>query len=81
MTFHEATTKVTAACISLADVAQAAGVSDSLIRRARLNPNSSAFRSPPSGWRRILATLARERADKLKEFADQLEHDDEHAPE
>lgn len=51
----------------------AAGVSISSIARARLDPASSAYRSPPEDWETVLARLARERTEDFKELAEQLE--------
>jgi len=55
------------------EIADAAGVSISTVARARLDPASSAYRSPPEDWEAILASLARRRAVDLKELAEQLE--------
>lgn len=72
--FKNATDQATGACITLADVASAAGVSDNAIRRARLDPASGdSYRSPPAGWEAALAKLARERAAELVKLAEELE--------
>jgi len=74
MDFREATDRVTSACITLADIAAAAGVSDNAIRRARLNPRSGdSYRSPPEGWQAAIARLARQRAKELEALARRLE--------
>lgn len=59
--------------ITAEEIAAAAGVSVSSIARARLNPASSAYRSPPEGWKKVLARLARERGDELHDLAAGLE--------
>jgi hypothetical protein len=59
--------------LSHADIAAAAGVSVQSVRQARLNPNNPNFRSPPSGWRKILAQLAREREAEFHDLAEELE--------
>ncbi len=73
MDFKTASDRVTGACITLDDIAVAAGVSDSLIRRARLDPKGSSFRRPPDGWEGAIAKLARVRARELVELAEELE--------
>lgn len=75
MTFKEATSRLTGMCITLADIARKTGKSDASIRRARLDPESAAYRTPPATWRAGLAGLARERAADLEAFAEQLEQD------
>ena len=73
MDFKRATDRATAACITLADVAAASHVSDNKVRRARMDPNSPEYRSPPSGWEKAIARLARERAAELVKLAEELE--------
>ena len=73
MEFKEATDRATATCITLADVAEACGVTHHAIRRARLDAGASSFRSPPEGWEKALAKLARERAQQLVGLAEELE--------
>lgn len=59
--------------ITADEIADAAGVSISSIARARLDPASSAYRSPPEDWESVLARLARGRSEDFKELAEQLE--------
>lgn len=59
--------------VSLADLARILGVSHGLLRQARLDPTTSSYRSPPTGWGRAVAKLARERATDLLALADELE--------
>ena len=73
MDFKEATDILTRR-ITADEIAEAAGVSISSIARARLDPSSSAYRSPPDNWRPVLARLARARIEYLAEFVQQLEH-------
>lgn len=73
MDFSEATDRATRTCITLADVAAAAGVSHHQVRRARLDPGTSSYRSPPDGWEQAIAGLARARATELVELAEELE--------
>jgi len=58
--------------ITAEEIAEAAGVSISTIARARLDPSTSAYRSPPEGWQEVLARLASERGSEFKELAEQL---------
>ena len=72
MDFKEATDILTRR-ITADEIAEAAGVSISSIARARLEPSSSAYRSPPENWQAVLARLARERIQELNAFAEQVE--------
>lgn len=67
MDFKEATNILTRR-ITADEIAEAAGVSISSIARARLDPSSSAYRSPPENWRPVLAELASERIEELRAF-------------
>jgi hypothetical protein len=58
--------------ITAEEIAEAAGVSISSIARARLDPASSAYRSPPEEWEQALIRLARQREHQLGEFIQQL---------
>jgi hypothetical protein len=69
----KAATDILTQRITAEQIAEAAGVSVSLIARARLDPSSSAYRSPPAGWQKVLARLARERGDEFHELAVKLE--------
>lgn len=73
MDFIEATDRAIQTCITLAEIAKAAGVSHHGIRRARLKPGTSSYRSPPAGWEGKLAKLARKRARELERLAEELE--------
>lgn len=59
--------------ITADEIAEAAGVSISSIARARLDPASSAYRSPPEDWETVLAQMARERGEEFRELAEALE--------
>ena len=61
------------ACPAHAEIAEAAGVSVQTVRQARLAPDHPNNRPPPQGWTRAIARLARERAGKLLELAEELE--------
>jgi hypothetical protein len=70
--FRKATDELTASDTH-EDVAVSLGVSVQSVRQARLEPSSPSYRNPPTGWRPALASLARRRAARLEELADQLE--------
>ncbi len=72
MDFKTASDRVTGACVTLDDIADAAGVSDSLIRRARLDPKGSSFRRPPDGWKKAIIKLANLRVMELINLAQEL---------
>ncbi len=73
MDFKQATDRATSTCIALADIADAAGVKHHSVRRARLDPRTASYRSPPAGWEQAIAKLARERARELLGLAEELE--------
>jgi len=72
MTFKQATDRL-AGCISHAEIARSARVSIQLVRQARLDPNNPSYRSPPSGWKKVLAQLAREKSARLRALASDIE--------
>lgn len=55
------------------EIAEATGVSTNTIRRTRADPSTRNYRPPPSGWRSVLARLARTRSRELALLADELE--------
>lgn len=71
MDFKKATDILTRR-ITADEIAEAAGVSISSIARARLDPSSSAYRSPPENWKPVLARLARQRIAELSRFVQDL---------
>jgi hypothetical protein len=71
MDFKEATDILTRR-ITADEIAEAAGVSISSIARARLDPSSSAYRSPPERWQRALTNLAEQRIDELARFVQEM---------
>ena len=73
MDFKAASDRAIGACITLADISTATGVSDSLVRRARLDPEGPSFRRPPEGWNKAIAKLARKRAGELVKLAGEVE--------
>jgi hypothetical protein len=73
MDFKTATDRLSAAKITADDVAEACGVVRNSIARARLEPSSPAFRSPPPNWQSAVAELARQRIEALRRFVQDLE--------
>ena len=69
----KAATDILTRRVTADEIADAAGVSISSIARARLDPASSAYRSPPEDWETVLARLAKGRSEEFKELAEQLE--------
>jgi hypothetical protein len=79
MDFKQATDELTRG-VTLSDVAEEAGVSDALIRRARLDPDSSSYRRPPASWRDVIARIAETRSRELADLAASLRADPETGP-
>ena len=73
MDFKEATDTAIKTCITLADIAEAAGVPHQSLRRARLDPGTDSYRPPPTNWEPAIAKLARDRAGELVKLAAELE--------
>lgn len=73
MDFKTATDRLSAAKITADDIAEACGVVRNSIARARLDPSSPAYRSPPAKWKPVLARLARQRISELDALAKKLE--------
>ena len=71
MTFKTATDRLTAR-VTADDIAKAFRVARNTVARARLDPSSSAYRSPPDGWQKVLARLVTERSMELKALAEEL---------
>lgn len=73
MDFKTATDRLSAAKITADDIAEAFGVVRNTISRARLDPSSTAYRSPPENWRPVLARLARDRIQELTALVEEIE--------
>lgn len=71
MDFKEASSRLTDG-YSLADIAEEAGVSEATVRRARLDPESSAYRPPPGNWKGVVVRLANRRIAKLQQLVEAL---------
>jgi AraC-like DNA-binding protein len=70
MDFKEATDRLGISSPALARRLQkdlAISVSAQWIRQARLDPSKDGYRSPPSGWEKVVARLARERQTEIAE--------------
>jgi len=72
MNFKTATDRLTER-ITADEIAKAFGVARNTIARARLDPSSSAYRSPPEDWEAVLARLARDLSAEFSELAEELE--------
>ena len=72
MDFRKATDALVDCC-RLHDVAAALGCSYSTVTQARMDMENPAFRTPPVGWKKALAKLARRRAKELERLAEELE--------
>ena len=72
MDFKEASSRLTDGH-SLADIAAETGMSEATIRRARLEPGSSAYRSPPANWKEAVIRLAEQRITELRELIGTLQ--------
>jgi hypothetical protein len=69
--FKEATDRLTER-VTLADIAEACGSHPNSIDRARLEPDSKSYRSPPREWKPALAHLARAHGLKMLALAEEL---------
>ena len=72
MDFRSASGRATDACITLADIAEEVDIAPQTVRRARMDPSSPNYRTPPRGWRKAIAKLARERSAELAKLAEEL---------
>jgi hypothetical protein len=59
--------------VTLSEIAGACGALVNSIERARMDPASGAYRSPPAGWELAVAKLARERSGEIQSLAEDLE--------
>lgn len=73
MEFKTATDRIAALNISQDVLAQALGVTQSTVARARLDQDNPNARPAPAGWAAVVATLLRARAAELVRLADELE--------
>ena len=67
MDFKEASSRLTDGH-TLADIAAETGMSEATVRRARLEPSSPAYRTPPPNWREAIIHLAEQRIESLREL-------------
>ena len=61
--------------ISHKELAEALGVSVATVRQARLREGAEARRSPPNGWEKIVARLAKGRSEHLRNLSAKLARD------
>jgi hypothetical protein len=59
--------------LSASRLADEFGLQPQTIRQMRLAPDAASYRSPPEGWRKVLARLAQERGAELQDLARTLE--------
>jgi len=69
-TFREATD---ALCLSGRELSKLFDIPVQSVKQARLGPEKPGYRSPPAGWERMLAKIAREKGGKLEKLAKELE--------
>ena len=67
MDFKEASSRLTDGH-TLADIAAETGMSEATVRRARLDADSPAYRSPPPNWKEAVIRLAEKRIEALTEL-------------
>jgi hypothetical protein len=56
-----------------ATLAEEFGLEPQTVRQMRLAPDGRGYRTPPAGWERVVARLARERGRELHGLAERLE--------
>jgi hypothetical protein len=71
MDFKEASSQLTDGH-TLADIAAETGMSEATVRRARLEPSSPAYRSPPPNWKEAIIRLAERRIASLHQLINLL---------
>lgn len=59
--------------LQAADLAKAFNLQPQTIRQMRLTPGTASYRTPPAGWEKMVARLARERTRELAQLAEALE--------
>lgn len=59
--------------ITTAEIAEAAGMSPSSIRQARLQEGAPGYRTPPKGWQTSVKQLAARRVRELQSLIEELE--------
>jgi hypothetical protein len=59
--------------LSAAEIGKAFDLRPQTIRQMRLDPDSLNYRSPPAGWPKVVARLAKERGKQLNALADRLD--------
>ena len=60
-------------CLASPEAAKLLGSTPQSIRQARLDSDRAGHRTPPVGWEKKLAKLARKRAAELVRLADELD--------
>ena len=75
MDFRDATGKLIELGVTLREMADAMGVSHSLLIQARMHPSAKGHRRPPDQWRKVLRALAAKRGKAFAELAKELERE------
>ena len=70
MTFKEFTDRLLASNVSTADMAEALGVTQSTVLRARMDQSNRNARNAPPDWEPKLRELARQRSLELADLAE-----------
>ena len=55
------------------ELAEACGLQPQTNRQMRLAPGSASFRSPPEGWHKVIARLAKDRRKELQKLVEAME--------
>jgi hypothetical protein len=71
--FREATGRLIELGVTLREMADAMGVSHSLLVQARMDPSTKGHRNPPDQWREALREIAVKRGKSFAELAKKLE--------
>jgi hypothetical protein len=71
MDFKEATDKLMGS-VSFQDLAEALGVSISLVRQARSKTTALCYRKPPKGWEHVVLRLAKQRTEHFTKLVETL---------
>jgi hypothetical protein len=73
--FRGATGKLIELGVTLREMADAMGVSHSLLVQARMHPSAKGHRNPPDQWREALQGIAAKRGKAFAELAKKLERE------
>jgi hypothetical protein len=60
------------ACVSPSELADHMGVHVQRVKQARLDPDATGYRPPPTGWEEAVLELATRRGGAIQALADEL---------